>query len=190
MRSALGPSADLRAQSCGTTWRVSAFSAPGWRKKPLLVLTSPSSKDVRKEGSKSDERRRSSNVADDPRLWVSRQSATCAARALLGQSRTIPVWRSTSRRNSESSCSRMVLVAISLCIESFPKGDSGSQFSVLSFPLCLSARCGGCPVFAGIPFYLLGDYVHFLFERRKTLHHLVDAQSHIANGFYLCASLS
>src|SRR5580700_1393648 len=176
MRSALGPSADLRAQSCGTTWRVSAFSAPGWRKKPLLVLTSPSSKDVRKEGSKSDERRRSSNVADDPRLWVSRQSATCAASALLGQSRTTPVWRSTSRRNSESSCSRMVLVAINLCIEPFPKRSvktrarrarssrhicrgEENQFSLASV-----ARSRGA-VLARVPFHLLSHHVHFFLDR-------------------------
>src|ERR1039458_8884713 len=51
------------------------------------------------------------------------KSATCAASALLGQSKTTPVWRSTSRRNSESSCSRMVLVAIDLCIGPFPKAQ-------------------------------------------------------------------
>src|SRR5271167_2602940 len=123
------------------------------------------------------------------------QSATWAASALLGQSRTTPVWRSTSRRSSESSCSRMVLVAINLCIEVFPQ-TAGEVFSVLSSQFLVSgspfvsvARRGGDAVLARVAFHLLSHHVHFLFNRRKTLQHLVDAQRHVANGFNLRAGL-
>src|SRR5271170_1678675 len=41
MRSVAGLSGDLRASSCGKTCRVSAFIAPGWRKNPVSVLSTP-----------------------------------------------------------------------------------------------------------------------------------------------------
>src|ERR1700691_6420492 len=51
MRRGVGPSTDLRTQSWGTTCCARALSAPGWRKKPVFTLTSPSSRDGRLEGS-------------------------------------------------------------------------------------------------------------------------------------------
>src|SRR6202167_1984712 len=201
MRTGLGPSADLRAQSWGSTCRVSAFKAPEWRKNPVFVLTRPSSRDGSVEGSCSQERSRSSSVVDDPNSCASTNSATCAARALLGQSSTTPVWRSTSKRSSESSCSRIVLVATNLCIGPFPTAQQlpvrpltntrsayhrGRMNSVLS---PASAARGRGAAFARVPFRLLSDHVHFFFQRRKPLQHLMNAQRHVANGFNLRAGL-
>src|SRR5271154_3134698 len=71
-----------------------------------------------------------------------------------------------------------------------------NQFSVLSsqIPISIfragSIACGGGggadPT--GVPFRLLSHHVHFLFQRRETLHHLMNAQRHIANGFNLSAN--
>src|SRR5208283_3691772 len=185
MRIGPGLSAERRAHSCGRTCRVNAFRALEWRKNPVFVLTSPSSKDGRLEGSCSEERRRSSKAVDESKSWASINSATRAASALLGQSSTTPVWRSISRRSSEISCSKIVLVVISLCIEPFPLRSAflgENRFST----------SGGCPNhsnLAGIAFCLPCHHIHLFFQGRKTLHHLVDAQGHVANGFDLAARL-
>src|SRR5712671_3755645 len=68
IRSGVGPSTDLRAHNCGTTCRARALRAPGWRKNPVLILSNPSSRAGKLEGSCSEERKRSSRVAEDPRL--------------------------------------------------------------------------------------------------------------------------
>src|SRR6266446_6110732 len=67
-----------------------------------------------------------------------------------------------------------------------------SQFSGLSFRFSTHAsvaRCRGDPVFSRIPFHLLSHHIHFFFQRRKTLQHLMNAQRHVANGFNLRPSL-
>src|SRR5580698_557570 len=154
----------------------------------------PSRNCGRMEGSWSPERRRSSSAAAESSSWASRYSATCATRALLGQSSRMPVWRSTSRRRSESSCSRMLTPAINLCMDP-SLGGVGSRFfcgsssscSLLYFSLWFSVAGG--ERFAGIVTGLLRDDVHFFFQRRKALHDFVNPQRHVADGFDLAARL-
>src|ERR1700722_9151798 len=126
----------LRLQSCGNTCRVSAFSAPECRKNPVLVLINPSSKEGSSNGSCSDERSRSRRVVEEFNSCASMKSATRPASVLLGLSSTTPVWRSTSRRSSEISCSRIVLVAISLCIGLFPERGEGAPTPILFQLIC------------------------------------------------------
>src|ERR1700688_4449403 len=53
----------------------------------------------------------------------------------------MPVWRSTSSRNSESSCSRMVLVAINLGIMYFPK--TGREISLVYQAVQIAIKARG-----------------------------------------------
>src|SRR5205807_5655692 len=119
------------------------------------------------------------------------------AKALLGQSSRTPVWRSTRSRSSESSCSRMVPPTINLCINPSPCEGLRSQRRKISVVqrggganfkfYVLIPRSYRCEGLAGILFRLQGSDVHFLFQRRKSLQHFVNSQSHVANGFNLRA---